>query len=122
MASECQTYYNESANQSIFYIGNDLNISLLFADESHARGFLSRLDLVSAHHARFHNMITFEPAIQRIPRPQPPQAVFFRNYQSSDETSPPCLSLADLATLTSQDTAVVVNVGNLDPMITLKSV
>lgn len=60
MASECQAYYNESANQSIFHIGNDLNMSLLFADESHARGFLSRLDLVSADHARFHNMITFD--------------------------------------------------------------
>lgn len=36
IASECQAYYNGSANQSIFYTGNDLNIVLLFADESHA--------------------------------------------------------------------------------------
>jgi hypothetical protein len=39
MASECQAYYNESANQYIFYIGNDLNISLLFADGSHQEDF-----------------------------------------------------------------------------------
>lgn len=95
---------------------------LLFADESHARGFLTQLDLISADHIRFHNMITFETAVQQLPRPPAPQAVFYKHYQSTDETSPPCLSLAHLVTVTSQDTAVVVNVENPDPMITLKSV
>ncbi len=90
IASECQAYYNGSANQSIFYTGNDLNIVLLFADESHARGFLTRLDLIHADHIRFHNMITFETAVQQLPRPPAPQAVFYKHYQSTDETSPPC--------------------------------
>lgn len=122
IASECQAYYNGSAEKSIFYTGNDLNIVLLFADESHAGGFLTRLDLISAGHIRFHNMITFEANIQPLPRPPYPQRVFFKHYQSTDESCPLCLSLADLATVTSQHTAIVLNTGNPDPLIELKSV
>ena len=75
IASECQAYFYGSADQSIFYTGNDLNIVLLFADESHAGGFLTRLDLISTDHMRFHNMITFEENIQPVPRPPSPQRV-----------------------------------------------
>jgi hypothetical protein len=67
-------------------------------------------------------MIEFEANIEQLPRPVTPQRVFFKHYQSTDETSPPCLSLADLMTITSHDTAVSVNIGNPDPLITLKSI
>lgn len=80
---------------------------LLFEEKSHALDFLVELSRLRSEHHRFRDLIEFEGEPVEVSVPEKATLIYFQQYDTTDSTSPPCLSLADLLTEYSKLTTIV---------------
>ena len=118
-AEECHgLYYPPGSSASIYYEGEgqDLRIRLLFRDIRDAEDFQTNLNCFAQNHSHFAEKLKMDKAIPAVNVAESIERVLRTDYNSSDNTDSPELSLKDV--LSNSESVVSLS---QDPSCTLQA-